>query len=170
MSGRLVGPNGRDPRQAIAGGIDNLMSRIPRGLVAAGLILEGEWKQLLLTPGRGRMYGTHQASAPGDPPAPDTATMQRSITHQPIDESTLRVGTNIKYAAHLEFGTLPRKSQKKPVAGRGRLGSRLGGVAPRPHARPAFTRAEPNMTAALANELRSGNVRSDLGANRGFNG
>lgn len=170
--GRLVGPSGGDPDGAISRGIDVLERRIPPGLLRAGLVLESTWKQLLLTPGRGRIYrrgkkGVHQASAPGDPPAPDYGTLERSITHDPVNDTTLRVGTNVEYAPLLEFGTLPRGSEVSARSGRGALGSRLGGIAPRPHARPALTRAEPAMTAALADELSRGNVRADLGSDVG---
>lgn len=161
--GRLTNSNGGDPGASITNGIDNLMARIPAGLVRAALVLEGEWKQVLLTPGRGRMYGKHQASAPGDPPAPDSGTLQRSITHEAVNETTVRVGTNIIYAELLEFGTLPRGGTSTK-AGRGGLGSRLGGIAPRPHARPALARAEAGMTVALAEEMKQGaDFRVDLG-------
>lgn len=162
--GRLTNGNGGDPGAVITDGIDNLMGRIPLGLFRAALVLEGEWKQVLLTPGRGRVYGKHQASAPGDPPAPDTGTLQRSITHEVVDDHTIRVGTNIEYAEILEFGSLPRGSKTAAKAGRGGLGSRLGGIAPRPHARPAAARAIPGMTQALADEMKQGaDFKFDLG-------
>lgn len=162
--GRLTNGNGGDPGDSIRASLDGLMQRIPSGLVRAALVLEGEWKQVLLTPGRGRVYGKHQSSAPGDPPAPDTGTLQRSITHEAINETTIRVGTNVEYAGLLEFGTLPRGSKAAAKAGRGGLGSRLGGIAPRPHARPALARAEPGMTIALAEEMKQGaGFRAELG-------
>ncbi len=61
-------------------------------------------------PGTGRTYRrgtvTHTASAPGSPPAVDTGRLRQSIG---IDSSNLsnlkiRVGTNVDYAAFLEFG------------------------------------------------------------------
>jgi len=153
--GTLVGSNGGDPGDTIRKGLDGLMSRIPPALVAGALVLENEWKQLLLTPGLGRMYGKHRASKPGDPPAPDMANLQRSITHDPTSETQIVVGTNVAYAPMLEFGTLPR-GKDNVKAGRGRLGASLGGVAPRPHARPAFTRAAPQMTEVFGAELKRG--------------
>lgn len=163
--GALITASGGDAGDSMNAAIDDLMSRIPPGLVRAALVLEGEWKQVLNTPGRGRVYGKHQASAPGDPPAPDMGTLLRSITHEPIDETTIRVGTNVEYAELLEFGTLPRGGKAK--GGRGKLGARLGGIAPRPHARPALARAEPGMTVALAEEVRQGaDLDFRLGSNR----
>lgn len=45
-------------------------------------------------------------SKPGEPPHADTTRLRKSI-EQEIDEGRLvaRVGTNVEYAAHLEFGT-----------------------------------------------------------------
>lgn len=44
----------------------------------------------------------------GEPPFIQTGRLRRSITNEIIQEAEevlLRVGTNVKYAAHLEFGT-----------------------------------------------------------------
>lgn len=54
-----------------------------------------------------RGIGVHQASRAGEPPAPDTGTLRRSVQ---VDVSRLqyqfaRVGTNSNYAVGLEFGT-----------------------------------------------------------------
>lgn len=165
--GHLTAPGGRDAGDAIRRDVGQLFSRVSPGLQRAALVLEAQWKTVLLTPGRGRVYGRHQASAPGEPPAPDSGTLQRSVTHEALSEAVVRVGTNVEYAPLLEFGTLPRGRKANPRSGRGRLGSRLGGIAPRPHARPAERMAEPAMTAVLADELANGNVRADLGSDVG---
>lgn len=61
------------------------------------------------SPGRGRVYQrgsvTHQASAPGDVPAIDTGRLIGSINIARIGPMRVRVGTNVKYAYSLEFGT-----------------------------------------------------------------
>lgn len=74
----------------------------------------------LSKPGKGRTYGRHTASAPGDPPAVDTGRLRQSITALKITPGHWRVGTNVEYAIYLEFGT--RR------------------VAPRPFFRPAVAR------------------------------
>ncbi len=68
--------------------------------------------------GGGRLYRrrniTHRASAPLQPPAVDTGRLRQSIN---IDASNLgdlkiRVGTNVRYAKILEFGS--RRMQPRP--------------------------------------------------------
>lgn len=68
----------------------------------------------LSRPGTGRTYrtghrtaphSTHQASAPGDAPAVNTGRLRQSITALRISPMNWRVGTNVDYALHLEFGT-----------------------------------------------------------------
>lgn len=62
-------------------------------------------------PGRGETYElykprrTHTASAPGDAPAVDTGRLRGSIAANQLAPYRWRVGTNVKYAAFLEFGT-----------------------------------------------------------------
>lgn len=55
----------------------------------------------------GRIYGTHQASAPGEMPAVDTGTLVGSIA---VDAQRGRlwaeVSAGAEYAAHLEYGTV----------------------------------------------------------------
>lgn len=151
---------GLDADHAIDRFSNAVRQRLPGARRAAARVLVAEWRSILLTPGRGRMYGTHQASAPGDPPAPETGALQRSIVEEDVSETTTQVGVSSaegadEYALLLEFGTLPRGGKPSKPVGRGRLGSRLGGIAPRPHARPAFTRAQPKMLQAILSHLRS---------------
>lgn len=52
--------------------------------------------------------GSNRASAPGQPPAVDTGQLRASITHLVKKEFfawVAQVGTNVEYAAALEFGT-----------------------------------------------------------------
>lgn len=76
---------------------------------------------------------TNRASAPGDPPAPDTGALRSSITYE---RAGLRaqVGTNLAYAKPLEYGT-PR-------------------IAPRPFLRPAVAAIRGRMASALADSLK----------------
>lgn len=52
----------------------------------------------------GRMYGLHQASAPGEMPAIDTGNLAAIKVEHEGDEKWV-VYTEAEYAAHLEFGT-----------------------------------------------------------------
>lgn len=65
---------------------------------------------LLSRPGTGELYGNHRASAPGEPPAPDTGRLRNSTAaDQQVkvegDAVTGRVVANVEYAAALELGT-----------------------------------------------------------------
>lgn len=53
-----------------------------------------------------RGFGKRRPSPPGQPPAIQTGTLNRSITYDTtdIDRLTVRVGTNIKYGKYLELG------------------------------------------------------------------
>lgn len=51
--------------------------------------------------------GTHHISKPGDPPNTDTGRLVQSIRFEFTDGArTALIGTNLKYGAYLEFGTL----------------------------------------------------------------
>lgn len=79
---------------------------------------------------------TNRASAPSEPPAPDTGVLRNSIDYELTSETTSRVGTNEVYAEPLEFGTTR--------------------IAPRPFMRPSLATARPLMGAVIAGELRHG--------------
>lgn len=65
-------------------------------------------------PKSGRVYRrggvTHQASSPGQPPATDIGALVDSVKVNLSDSS---VGSNLAYAAYLEYGT--RKMAPRPV-------------------------------------------------------
>lgn len=111
-------------------------------LSAAGMELVASWKEVLSTPGTGATYPrgskTHVASSPGQPPAPDTGQLRNSIQME-VEEArgVVRVGTNLEYAAPLEFGTSTAGKDHNVV------------IAPRPHARPALAKARAKMGAAF---------------------
>lgn len=112
--------------------------RLPGALLTAGLVLEREIKLQLSHPGTGRIYKrrsiSHQASAPGEPPAPDTGSLRNSIGHEAVGD-VLRVGSAMAVVPEaLEFGT-----QR---------------IAPRPFMRPALEIARQDMTDAVVIELR----------------
>lgn len=107
---------------------------------------------------------SNRASAPGEPPAPDEGTLQRSITHGDVQVAapsgrgvlgsaltrlSIRVGTNVEYAEPLEFGTT--------TAGR----SRNVVILPRPFMRPAFAASKEQMTATMVTGLKRGAQRGN---------
>lgn len=126
----------------IRSAVDAAAANDGKALRFAALVLERHMKLQLSHPGSGRVYRrgghTHQASAPGESPAPDTGTLRASIGSEVVANG-IRVGTNLEYGADLEFGTLDDG----------------GFIAPRPWARPAAASARDEMGQAFVGELRS---------------
>ena len=85
------------------------LEQVGRGLTAGAHYLAGEIKGVVSQPGKGRLYGRHRASAPGDAPASDTGRLLGSIGVGDLERSPsgVRVLTvaNTDYALHLELGT-----------------------------------------------------------------
>ncbi len=84
--------------------------RAVRGIQRAALAGEAITKANLSRPGSGRIYGKHQASAPGEPPAVDTgrlrnATQADTQVRRDGDDIVGRVVANVDYAHALEVGT-----------------------------------------------------------------
>lgn len=77
-----------------------------------------------------------RASAPGDPPAPDTGNLRNSIDYELTSETTSHVGTDVEYAEPLEFGTTR--------------------IAPRPFMRPSLVIATPLMGPVIAGVMKGG--------------
>lgn len=80
------------------------------GIQRAALAGEAITKANLSRPGSGRIYGKHQASAPGEPPAVDTdrlrnATQSDTLVRRDGDDIVGRVVANVDYAHALEVGT-----------------------------------------------------------------
>jgi len=84
-----------------------------RGVRAATIEARNVAVVLLSQPGTGRTYQRgktieHRASAPGEPPAPDTGRLRASLTTEVLRGSNEVVGilsANTEYAAALELGT-----------------------------------------------------------------
>lgn len=70
--------------------------------------LKGDW---LNRPGSGRVYGGHQASAPGEPPAPDTATYRNSWQQEKRGTAQQEVFTSDVRAPMLELGTVDMEAR-----------------------------------------------------------
>lgn len=109
--------------------------------VASAIVLVDLIKQILSQPGGGRLYRrggvTHQASLPGDPPAPDTGNLRQSVGFQISGPGRvgIGVGAGASYWRFLEFGT------------------RF--IEPRPFLRPAVTFARAGMIDAAAVAFRA---------------
>lgn len=134
-------------------------------LIAIGYQLEGMIKRSMKA-GSGRVYGGHRASAPGEPPAPDTGRLRASISTnwsgsgmtrgkvqgraesgdgvgQPgtkDDKFTVVVGTNVPYALPLETGSIK--------------------MAPRPFIRPSFDAIKNRISKMLVSKTEAkGEIR-----------
>ena len=60
----------------------------------------------------GRMYGNHQASAPGEPPARHTGRLSDSVKIQRVNQYATSVRVTEEYAVYLEYGT--QKIEPRP--------------------------------------------------------
>lgn len=104
-------------------GLDKLLADLQRLGAAGEEVVEDTITDLVLDthqkavdgiqrgPKTGRVYRrgnvTHQASAPGEYPASDTGRLASNVRFELPQGGNMvgRVGTNIQYGAHLEFGT-----------------------------------------------------------------
>lgn len=84
--------------------------------------------------GKLNLSATHRASAPGDPPATDTGRLLNSIRFDLVNKLTATVGSNVEYAAWLEYGTLT--------------------MAARPFMRPAAELSRPKFAKRVAAAIR----------------
>jgi HK97 gp10 family phage protein len=99
------------------GSIDKeIAKRADVGAYKAGMILRNAMVQKILQFGgwSGRVYGSHQASAPGEPPHNKTGNLARSISIIREKTGVIFVVVRAKYAKALEFGT--RKMAARPFA------------------------------------------------------
>lgn len=120
-----------------------IAQRLAQGrVIVAANLLARKIRQNLNKGGAGRFYrsrtgaGIHQASRPGEPPAPDTRLLQRSVRVK--DEGITkgaRVGVKAPGAATLE------------------IGNRAGTLLPRPYMRPSLDQSKGAMTAVLVTAI-----------------
>lgn len=97
--------------------------------------LADEAKTLINTPGRsGRVYGSHQASAAGEPPAADTGVLAGSIQSRLTGPLSAEVTVGAEYGHWLEFGTTR--------------------IEPRPFMVPAAETVKPEFVAAMQAAVR----------------
>jgi len=65
--------------------------------------------------GGGRVYGTHVASAPGDPPAIDMGDLEGSYQAERMKVNLAAVGSTSFKAAWLEYGLRATRMAARPV-------------------------------------------------------
>jgi HK97 gp10 family phage protein len=113
MSGISMGMEGMpELRAALRRYGERAERELNRALEATGIELRGDVvKRYQRGPATGVVYEkvnptrTHQASAPGEAPATDTGRLANSVTFQREGKLSVTVGSQIVYAAMLEFGT-----------------------------------------------------------------
>lgn len=103
---------------------DSAVREIGRAINAHALDVRGDiQRRIQRGPKTGRVYGGHQASAPGEAPATDTGTLVSSITYRKTAPLAAEIESRLPYAAMLEFGTTrmdprpswtPSNEAKKP--------------------------------------------------------
>lgn len=114
---------------------DALQKRAAQLVAKTAAGIEARAKISMAEPKTGRKYKVsktgkaHQASAPGQAPAIDTAMLVNSIGFQMVGELSAVVGVGAEYAVHLEFGTAH--------------------IAPRPFLGPAFEATKPEFEKGL---------------------
>ena len=84
--------------------------RAVKGIQRAALASEAITKANLSRPGTGRIYGKHQASAPGAPPAADSGELRRKTqadtqVRREGQDLVGRLVQNVEYAHALAVGT-----------------------------------------------------------------
>lgn len=96
--------------------LDRLKRKAEAHVMGQAMKLHSDVIDTLDTTGRGRQYGPHVASAPGDPPATDTGQLKNSVQFAKLGPLTWGVGvvgspypdgnaTTAETAVYLEFGT-----------------------------------------------------------------
>ena len=96
--------------------------------------LEAVVKNSISQPGRGRVYGGHVASAPGDPPATWIGDLLNGIKAEMVDPLHGYVESTAEHGPHLEYGTV--------------------NMAARPYMTPAVMQVEPPFHQALRSLFR----------------
>lgn len=98
---------------------------------AGALVLEAELKIELSQPGSGKVYGKHQASAPGEPPAVDFGTLRSDVQTDFLSGrfggTVARVGFTLDKAPMLNYGTTRMAPRPFMDAALRRAKSRMGG-------------------------------------------
>lgn len=164
-SGRTAGPLGANTVRHLTvrrGTLERRLlegARQGRGTIRTGFSrgttfgLQGRYSD------KGNLLGLVQRSRPGEPPRMQSGRLRNSVSYAMIGPWTARVGTNVKYAKWLEFGTkggkvITPKNKKAlydPASGRF-FGKRVvqGAIRARPFFRPTVARMRGEINATLA--------------------
>jgi len=123
--------------------VRNIVMQINRAAVSRGVrgvnLLRSAALEVLGQDGNGRRYGRHVASAPGQPPAPDTGNLRRNWRQKVYAHGNgmgngvrvhMQITSQMEYDRYQEFGT------------------RF--IAPRPHRERIKTKARPEIVALFA--------------------
>lgn len=115
---------------SVESALARLEKKAAQRVAALALELHAEIRENLSQKGSGRTYGSHQASAPGEPPAPDLGVLRNSVQAVMVHPLLWTVGVAGEIV-HPESG-----SKMKVIAPALEFGSRR--LAPRPFIRPAL--------------------------------
>jgi len=131
-------------------GIDDIKKKHQTGLGLAlhdiGTQVVSKTKHLIETGKKtGRMYGKHQASAPGEAPANRTGRLANSGDYQVRNWQEMTVGETAEYAGYLEEGTRGRE---------GADGKRVGKIKPRKHLLRAINSLARNTQQAILENVK----------------
>lgn len=89
--------------------MQRLNTAAKKGVNRAGKLVLKEMRRLMLEePKSGKMYGTHRASAPGEPPASETGRMVASFRSEKIelaDKPGVKIEVKVPYFKYTEQGT-----------------------------------------------------------------
>lgn len=137
--------------------LEALRRPVERAITKATLYYEGRVKKkLTAVPARtGRIYiirgKPHQASAPGEPPAPISGKLRQSITHTDVmwdgDNASAEVGSSDPKAARLEFGGVDSRGIR---------------ILPRPYFSSTWMEEEEHMQAILDQAVSTSPVLADF--------
>lgn len=104
----------KNDAKRLAQATDQAIEAIRQVLITAVLKIDREAKLLISRgPKSGRLYGKHQASAPGEAPATNTGRLIKSIQWQILNQGlAAEIGSPLSYSSFLEDGT--RKMDPRP--------------------------------------------------------
>ena len=145
VAGASAGPMSKEERAALrkrrqkARALNVRRRAVATALNAGAIEFGSITKKPILT-------GLHRASAPGEPPAPDTGTLRRSAFIERTDRG-VRVGVAMPYAAALEFGTTRAGRDRKTV------------ILPRPFLRPALAQIRTTLGPVFTESIKRAATR-----------
>ena len=94
----------------VAGFVSQVEAQLPARATRCSIALKNASMEVLSGPRSGRSYrkpngGTYIASAPGEPPAARTTTLQGSFSPIQAGPNVAAIETSVNYAARLESGS-----------------------------------------------------------------